>query len=109
MTALKLPVCAWGRLKNVKTVMKEGKYLAKAMGMRTTQDINMEGRVQIDMMIHMMKEKKLSSYTLNAVCYQFLGEQKEDVQYNIIKDLQNGDSFDRKRIAAYCLKDAILP
>jgi DNA polymerase delta subunit 1 len=93
----------------MKTIMKEGKYMAKAMGMRVTQDINMEGRVQIDMMIHMMKEKKLSSYTLNAVSYTFLGQQKEDVQYSIIKSLQFGDSHSRKRIATYCLKDAYLP
>lgn len=106
---LKIPAFTWGRLKNVKTVMKEGRYLAKAMGMRTTVDINLDGRIQLDMMIHMMKEKKLSSYTLNAVSYQFLGEQKEDVQYSIIKDLQNGDDHSRKRIATYCLKDAILP
>lgn len=32
--------------------------MAKAMGMRTTQDINMEGRIQLDMLIHIMKEKK---------------------------------------------------
>lgn len=35
-----------------------------------------------------MREYKLRSYTLNAVSFHFLGEQKEDVQHSIITDLQ---------------------
>lgn len=39
----------------------------------------------------------------------FLGEQKEDVHHSIIADLQNGDEHTRRRLAVYCLKDALLP
>ena len=52
----------------------------------------------------MQREQKLRSYTLNAVCAHFLGEQKEDVHHSIITDLQNGDAESRRRLAVYCLK-----
>ena len=42
------------------------------MGMRDTKEINIEGRVQVDMMMHMMREHKLSSFSLNNVSYVFL-------------------------------------
>jgi len=69
----------------------------------------MEGRVQLDMLMHMHREHKLSSYSLNSVSYQFLKEQKEDVHHTIIYSLQNGNPDTRRRIATYCLKDALLP
>lgn len=34
-----------------------------------------------------LRDYKLRSYTLNNVSYQFLGEQKEDVDHNSIADL----------------------
>ena len=98
-----------GRILKVQTVIKEGQYLSKAMGMRDTKEINIDGRVQLDMMMHMHREHKLSSYSLNNVSFQFLKEQKEDVHYDIIWDLQNGTPDSRRRIAVYCLKDAYLP
>lgn len=51
----------------------------------------------------------MRSYTLNAVSYHFLQEQKEDVHHNVITDLQNGNDQTRRRLAVYCLKDAYLP
>ena len=36
----------------------------------------------------LLREYKLRSYTLNAVSYHFLQQQKEDVQHSIISDLQ---------------------
>ena len=35
-----------------------------------------------------VRDYKLRSYTLNAVSYHFLGEQKEDVHHSVISDLQ---------------------
>jgi len=46
---------------------------------------------------------------LNSVSYHFLKEQKEDVQHSIITDLQSGTDQTRRRLAVYCMKDAILP
>ena len=57
----------------------------------------------------LQRDYKLSSYSLNAVCAHFLGEQKEDVHHSIISDLQAGNADTRRRLAVYCLKDAYLP
>lgn len=57
----------------------------------------------------MVRDYKLRSYTLNAVSYHFLQEQKEDVQHKDITGLQNGNAQTRRRLAVYCLKDAYLP
>ncbi|MGH0187786.1 UNVERIFIED_CONTAM: hypothetical protein FKN15_026403 [Acipenser sinensis] len=57
----------------------------------------------------LLRDYKLRSYTLNAVSFHFLQEQKEDVQHSIITDLQNGNAQTRRRLAVYCLKDAYLP
>lgn len=59
--------------------------------------MNIEGRVIYDMLIVMRRDFKLRSYTLNNVCKELLGEQKEDVHYSIITDLQNGDEQTRRR------------
>lgn len=45
----------------------------------------------------LLRDYKLRSYSLNAVSFHFLGEQKEDVHHSIISDLQNGDDQTRRR------------
>jgi DNA polymerase delta subunit 1 len=39
----------------------------------------------------------------------YSGEQKEDVHYSTITQLQNQNEETRRRLAVYCLKDAYLP
>jgi len=41
----------------------------------------------------MYRNHKLSSYSLNSVSAEFLGQQKEDVHHSIISDLQQGRYF----------------
>ena len=65
----------------------------KALGTRESKDVNIAGRVQIDMMQVIIRDHKLRSYTLNSVAYNFLKEQKEDVPHQIISDLQNENEF----------------
>ena len=79
------------------------------MGFRESIDYNIFGRTIMDIYIHIMKEKKLTSYKLNSVSYEFLNEQKEDIDYKDISTLQDGSKQDRKRIATYCLQDSVLP
>ncbi|KAJ2757700.1 DNA-directed DNA polymerase delta, partial [Coemansia nantahalensis] len=74
-----------------------------------SKSINMDGRVQFDVLAAMRREYKLRSFSLNAVSAKFLGEQKEDVPYSIITDLQRESPETRRRLAVYCLKDAFLP
>lgn len=98
-----------GRLTGVKTIAKETQFSSKAHGTRNSKAINIEGRLQLDVLQIMQRDHKLRSYTLNSVCAHFLGEQKEDVHHSIIADLQNGNDETRRRLAVYCLKDAYLP
>merc|ERR1719330_1157603 len=76
---------------------------------RDVVDVEIDGRVIFDMLVVIQKEQKLSSYSLNAVSAEFLGEQKEDVHYSMIGDLFQTSAETRRRLAIYCLKDAYLP
>jgi DNA polymerase delta subunit 1 len=99
----------WGRIIGSRTVARDSQFSSKAFGTRNTKNINMEGRVQLDVLQLMQRDYKLRSYSLNSVSAHFLGEQKEDVHHSIITDLQNGTDETRRRLAIYCLKDAYLP
>ncbi|KZP26619.1 delta DNA polymerase [Athelia psychrophila] len=98
-----------GRLNNSKTVTKDTHFSSKAYGNRDSKETVLDGRLQLDILQLMQREYKLRSYTLNSVCAQFLGEQKEDVHHSAITELQNGGPESRRRLAVYCLKDAFLP
>ena len=99
----------WGRIRNSRAKMKEQMFQSAAYGRRTNVETTIEGRVIFDMLPYMQRNHKLSSYSLNSVCAEYLGQQKEDVHHSIISDLQNGSDEDRHRLAVYCLKDALLP
>ncbi|CAF1669038.1 unnamed protein product, partial [Adineta ricciae] len=98
-----------GRLKDVKTTARTTVLQSKQLGRRENKQINLEGRILFDLLLVLLREYKLRSYTLNAVSFHFLQQQKEDVQHSIISDLQNGNAQTRHRLAVYCLKDAYLP
>lgn len=84
-------------------------FQSSAYGRRNNTETTIEGRVIFDMLPYMQRNHKLSSYSLNSVCAEFLNQQKEDVHHSIISDLQSGSDADRHRLAVYCLKDALLP
>lgn len=104
---LKFPY--FGRMINIKQEAKDSVFSSRAYGTRENKVVNIDGRMQLDLMQFIQREYKLRSYTLNSVSAHFLGEQKEDVQHSIITDLQNGTAETRRRLAVYCLKDAYLP
>lgn len=89
--------------------IKKTAFQSKIMGNRETKDINIEGRIQLDLLIHMHREHKLSSYSLNNVSYHFLRDQKEDVHHSEVYKLFLQSRDTRKRLAIYCLKDSELP
>jgi DNA polymerase delta subunit 1 len=98
-----------GRLCGEKATMRDATFSSAAFGKRTDVETSIKGRIVFDMIKYMRRNHKFSSYTLNAVSAHFLGQQKEDVHYSIISDLQRGSPDDRRRLAVYCLKDAYLP
>lgn len=89
--------------------VKKTTFSSAQTGVRESNEITIDGRVIFDVFQAIQRDYKLHSYSLNAVCAKFLGEQKEDVHHSIISDLQNGDAESRRRLAVYCLKDAYLP
>ncbi|XP_048473423.1 DNA polymerase delta catalytic subunit [Rhincodon typus] len=97
------------RIPTIKSVIRDSSFQSRQMGRREHKVINIEGRIQFDLLQVLLRDYKLRSYTLNAVSFHFLQEQKEDVQHSIITDLQNGNEQTRRRLAVYCLKDAYLP
>ncbi|KAI3388736.1 hypothetical protein SNEBB_003236 [Seison nebaliae] len=98
-----------GRLKDNRATEKPSVLQSKQLGKRENHDVFIDGRVIFDVLLVLLREHKLRSYSLNAVSYHFLKEQKEDVHHSIITTLQNGNSITRRRLAVYCLKDALLP
>lgn len=98
-----------GRLIGQKTIMKKTQMSSSAFGTHESRSFSMHGRVIMDMLQVITRDYKLRSYSLNSVSAEFLGQQKEDVHYSIISDLQRGDEQTRRRLAVYCLKDALLP
>lgn len=99
----------WSRLKSIQSHAKETNFSSKQMGNRDTKATNTNGRLQLDLLQLVQRDHQLRSYTLNSVCAQFLGEQKEDVHHTMITELFNGTPESRRRLAVYCLKDAFLP
>lgn len=98
-----------GRLRGQRTTMRKTKMSSSAFGTHESRSFSLQGRVVFDVLQLITREYKLRSYSLNSVSAEFLGQQKEDVHYSIISDLQRGDEQTRRRLAVYCLKDAFLP
>ncbi|RXW20670.1 hypothetical protein EST38_g5195 [Candolleomyces aberdarensis] len=98
-----------GRFKQIRSEVKSTHFSSRAFGQRDSKETTLDGRLQLDVLQFMQREHKLRSYSLNSVCAQFLGEQKEDVHHSVITELQNGTPESRRRLAIYCLKDAYLP
>ncbi|CAM9235239.1 unnamed protein product, partial [Sphacelaria rigidula] len=105
----------WGRRRGAHATMKDTTFQSSAYGKRENVETSIDGRVMFDMLPYMFRNHKLSSYSLNSVSAELLGQQKEDVHHSIISDLQarncdlNGSDEDRRRLAVYCIKDALLP
>ena len=102
-------VRAWGRVPGERTRVKVHDSASRAHGRRQWQEVMMAGRVDFDIMMVIKKEHKLRAYTLNAVSAHFLDDQKEDVGHEQIRTLHTSGPDDRRRLARYCLKDALLP
>ena len=61
-----------GRVKGIKSVIKDKLLASKQMGQRENKSINIEGRIPFDLLLVLIRDYKLRSYTLNAVSYHFL-------------------------------------
>lgn len=75
------------RIMNKVCSVKIANLSSKQMGTHENKEVNVEGRILFDMMQVILREHKLSSYSLNNVSYEFLKEQKEDVHHSMISEL----------------------
>jgi len=73
-----------GRLKGIKATMRDTTFQSSAYGKRENVETTITGRVIFDLLPYMFRNHKLSSYSLNAVSAEFLGQQKEDVHHRYI-------------------------
>ena len=101
--------CCQGRVKGNDVKAKASTFSSKAQGTRESTEVTIEGRVSFDLFQVIQRDYKLSSYSLNSVSSEFLGDQKEDVHHSMISVLQEGNEDSRRRLAVYCVKDAWLP
>ncbi|KAK1935941.1 DNA polymerase delta subunit [Babesia divergens] len=97
------------RIMRQKTTVRDIIQSNNALGTYENKEINVEGRIIFDVYDLVRRDHKLKSYTLNYVSFEFLKQQKEDVHHSSLSKLQLGSPADRRRIASYCLKDALLP
>lgn len=97
-----------GRINKISKVINK-QQSSKMFGTFDAKDITIDGRLIFDLLHVIRRDHKLRSYSLNSVSVHFLDEQKEDVPYTSIFDLQNGNKETRARIASYCLRDTYLP
>ena len=64
----------FSRVNNILSTIKETHTSIKVLGIRDNKEVNIEGRLQLDMLQIMQRDHKLRSYSLNSVAYEFLNE-----------------------------------
>jgi DNA polymerase elongation subunit (family B) len=98
-----------GRVINKESTLKAASFSSGAYGDSDYQMVDTLGRFQIDLLVIMKREHKLTSYSLNAVSEHFLKDKKVDMPYKLMFEKYKGTNEDRAEIAVYCVKDTDLP
>ena len=66
------------------------------------------GRISLDVFHYITTNYEFppvpGARALGAVSSRFLGQNKEDIHFSMITELQNGTSESRQRMAIYCAK-----
>ena len=104
-------LCRMGNNDNerVKAKFLEKELKSSAMGQNFLYYVDIEGIVQIDLMKYVQNNYKLSSYKLNNVSKEFMGQQKEDLSpKQLFSNYKRGTKDDIKEIAVYCVQDCAL-
>ena len=94
---------------NSECVFKTSHFSSSAYGDNDYKMVLTPGIFQLDLLVHMKREHKLSKYSLNAVSEHFLGEYKVDLSPKEMFRKYEGDAEDRKMIGVYCVQDVNLP
>jgi len=98
-----------GRFTTKKSQLEEKKLASSALGQNVFYILDMEGRVQIDLLKVMQRDHKLDSYKLDNVAKIFMKDNKMDLSpKEIFANFKDGSSEKITEIAEYCLKDCVL-
>jgi len=85
------------------------KFASRAFGERVITSLRgMDGWIVIDTLDVYLREKKETSYRLDALAQKYIGCKKDDVPYSAIHGLFTGSPQDRRRLIDYCVRDARL-
>ena len=99
-----------GRIVRSRCTYRKSEFQSKQKGARTVTKLRITGITIMDMYPVIKNDHKLDKYTLSFVSQKFLNDDKESVHYSLITKLfKSGNPAHMKRLAEYCLKDAILP
>ena len=85
--------CFLGRIYGLKTKLRTNTLSSKQMGTRENKIINIEGRNPVDVMLIILRDHKLRSYSLNFVSYHFLKDQKDDVSHKMVPIYQVSSNY----------------
>lgn len=82
---------------------------SSAMGDNYNRFLAIPGRMSVDLLKFIQREKQLDSYKLDEVAKEFLGEAKHDVSpQDIFRMFKGGRAEDLRTIALYCVQDCAL-
>lgn len=100
----------WSRLTNTPAVKKTEFFSSSAYGDSEFQRMYIPGRLNYDLLIHFKRGmKKYSSYKLDNIANEILGEGKHDVSAkDIFKSYERGTPEAIREIGEYCIQDTHL-
>lgn len=98
------------RLRDVDCEFKKTQFSSSAYGDNDYEMVSTPGIFQIDLLVIMQREHKLTSYKLDAVAEHFLKERKVDLSaLEMFKKWAHGTDEDRRDVGVYCVQDTSLP
>ena len=90
--------------------LKSETFSSGAYGTRHYKRLVIPGRITFDVLIWVMREKKLDSYKLDDVAFKYLKQNKHDVTpAQMFEYFQSQDPEKVKVVAEYCIQDTLLP
>jgi len=97
------------KFRNHTCELKESSFSSSAYGHTDYKMVPTPGRFQLDLLVVMKREHKLTSYTLNNVSEHFLKDKKVDMPYKEMFKKYKEGAEERREIGVYCVKDTDLP
>jgi DNA polymerase delta subunit 1 len=99
-----------GRLKDHPSELIERRLESSAYGENKFNQVSTPGMLDLDLMQAVKRSHKLSSYSLNSVAEEFLGEHKLDMHFRRMLDIyEEGTPEGIAEVAKYFIQDTALP